>query len=113
MDSSVTEHRHPEEDEKRRHSHHAEHELANRPTPRDTSDEHAHEGCPGDPPSPVEQRPGAQPVRLLIGELAEREVDQIGQIGADVLQIGAHEKRRRSDNEHEQQQRHRKQHVHL
>ena len=51
----------PKEGNGRRHEHHTDHELPDRPAARNARDEHPDKRCPGNPPTPVEDGSAALP----------------------------------------------------
>ena len=61
-DGAATEDGEPDEGDDRGDEHDPGDELPDGAAARDAGDEHSHEGCPGDPPGPVEDRPGGQPL---------------------------------------------------
>ena len=61
-DGAATEDGEPDEGDDRGDEHDPGDELPDGAAARDAGDEHSHEGRPGDPPGPVEDRPGGQPL---------------------------------------------------
>lgn len=113
VDGGIAEHRHPQQGEAGRDEQHAADELADRAAARDTGDEQADEGRPGQPPAPVQQGPAADPVGGLVGVQVEGLVDDVGQVGPGVLHVGLQEEHGRPEDQHEEQQDHRQAQVQL
>ena len=106
-DGRVAEHRHPQQVEGGGHEQHPQDEFAQGAPAGDAGDEEADEGGPGDPPGPVEQGPVAKPARLAglaVGEGAEGELAQRGDIVAYVLGQGPQQVLGGAGHQHEQQQ---------
>ena len=104
VDSSTAEDGEPQDRHGGRDEQDHHDELANRAAAGNTGQEHTHERGPGDPPCPVEDGPGRQPVTGVLGGLGGA-----GGHGEEVLQVvtqgrrdHVHDDDGRADNKDEQ-----------
>ena len=117
MERGAAERGEPENREQRRHQQHAEDELAHRAAARDPRDEHADERRPGDPPAPIERRPGVLPAARALGHRAgvgpERQRNEVLEIVADTLDEEVEEEGGGAEREEEREDRERQPEVQL